>query len=625
MNGLYCEVVFAIPVDRKYAYLLPKNCNEKNLVGKRVMVNFSNQKNKVGIIVSITKKISFDKDILPINKILDTEPLFKTYQLSLAEKLAKKYLVSIGEILYQMFPFENEVSFHIGIVQQNSQQQKLAIEEKINHLLSQKKHIIILQPTSIKEKFEFYKNIIFYAINENKQCIIIFPENFFLEDFYSYLTNLYPNLINKIFIYSGKKTVQERFNIWRLVHTNSINIVLSTKIGVFLPYDKNTFVVVDEPDNLGHKNLSNPPFSTTEILSEHTNYTKTFLTSFNLSVNTKFKYKKNIKLSPTKITSTNIVFVEKKYNLKNLLTKEIYKLKQCIIIFPQKGFATFIICNRCGKIVRCEKCNSVFKNDSVEKKIVCQLCNNKKNDFLCSNCGYKYYKTSGVGIQKISNYLSFSLPEAVINRLDNDLSDQEKNQIIENFNNQKIDVLVSTQEILNYIYRLNFNNVSLIYFAKMELLLFRPNYLAYENCYNFIQLLNLLTNNKSQIYLELYNKDDNYKSLLMEEKNFYLNELKIRKDLCYPPFCKIIQIIFVSKQKSMIKIFEPLISELQQINQISVFFHEETKSVQYGFKFALLIKIFENNFSLTSILDILKKYKNKEIKVYIDYDPKDFL
>jgi primosomal protein N' (replication factor Y) len=628
MNKLYCEIVFDIPTETKYVYLLPsqwQDVDKKNLLGRRVMVKFHHQKSKVGIIVSVTQETDFEKEIFSIDKILDPGPMFKPYQLSLAEKLAQKYLVSVGEILYQMFPFKNKFSFNVGVVKQNVVEKKFDVSENVKMWFLKKERYLVLQPDSVKEKFGFYKDIIFYSINENKECIIIFPDNFFLEDFYEYLTKLYPELVGKIFVYNGKLSVQERFNIWGLVYSGEIKIVLSTRIGIFLPCEKDGVIVVDEPEHIGHKNFTNPIFSVTDILNETTFFEKIFLTSFNHSVNTKFKYKKGLLKQHYKKINTNISFVEKKYSLKNILIKEIYKLKQAIIIFPKKGYATVILCTTCGKVARCEKCNSVLNYDDVKKNFFCPMCNNKKIDFVCSKCKSKHYKPFGVGIQKISNYLSFSLPEANVARLDNDLTEIQKNEVVKNFNNQKIDVLVSTQEILSYIYRLNFTNVSLIYFAKLELMLFHPNYLAYENCYNFIHLMNLLTNNKSNIYLELEKKDDNYKSLLMDEKRFYLNELKIRKELCYPPYCEIIQLTFISKKQTINKIIDPLISELEQIDKIAVFSTKEIIISKSKFKFSIIVKVLDKNFKLETLLTVLKKYKDKEMKLYIDYDPKDFL
>ncbi len=624
MNIFYCEVVFAIPIDIAYTYSIPENLYKNNLVGHRVVVNFGNQKEKVGIIISTSKKISDNKNIKNITKILDTTPLFQPWQIQLAKNLAKQYLVSIGEVLFHFFPFDTELCVNKAIIQEKQKKYNFFIDENVKNILEIKKQPILIKNTSIKEKFEFYKNVILYSLNETKNCLIVFPERFYIEDFYQYLIETKVEIANKILTYTGDVSINDRYNIWNIVQNSFINIILSTKIGVFLPFKFETIVVVDEQDNLGHKNFSNPQFSTIEVLNKIKKFYKIFYSSFLHSINTKYKYKKIYFLNHQNILTKKIIFVQQ-YNLKHILKKEIYRLKQSVVVHPQKGYNKFISCKKCSKIMRCTNCNSIMKYDNEQNQFKCSLCSNKISEFICRYCKSKSYSGYGFGIQRMSNYLTYHLPEAKVARLDNDLSQDLKIKIVQDFNSQKVDILVVTQEILNYIYRINFKNVSLIYFSNLDTMLYHPNYLAYENCYKFIYLLNLLTPNNSNTILELYKKDDNYNLLTFNEKKFYINELKTRQDLCYPPYCELIQITFVADRKEHLPKIDNIIKELNTIKNILVFSTYEIKQTKTIFKFSILIKIIEKNFSTNNFLSILKSYKNKNIKLYIDYDPKDFL
>lgn len=630
IQQIYCEVAFAIPTKNTYTYILPSNLitnsNYNNIIGRRVLVPFGNQKEKVGIITAIKEKNETQIQVKPIISFLDTNPIFNITQISIAEKISKKYLCSIGEILYYFFPFENKFQFNPAILQNINCKSNYKIPQNIKNILQKKEKILLIQPNSILEKFELYRNIIYSTLNQNKKCIFVFPQNSYLKDFYNYITSLSP--YKEIFIYSGENEVSERFKIWTLVANNIAKVVLSTRIGIFLPYDEDTILVVDEPDSSGHKNLSNPLISTLEVIS-YLKVEKIFLVSFLFSTTTRLENKKINQISKLKF-EREISFVEQKNKILFLLKKEVYKLKQTIVIYPKKGYLQTVYCIKCGTFFKCPKCSSHLQYHFQKKVFICTTCNYIEKKFLCPECNNERYKIISSGIQKMLEYLNHYLPEAKILKLDNDTPIEEKDNIISNFNEQKVDILISTQEILNFIYRINFSNTSLVYFATLDTIIFHPNYLSYENCYHLIYLFNLLTNKNCKFYLELYKKDDNYKSLLMDPNKFFINELKIRKELCYPPFCKLIQITLNIPKKNLLnETIKNIQNDLSELENISVFSTGEIKQYGENNKTSILIKILDSkeklNLTQSQIMEIIEKYKTKDFKIYIDYDPKEFL
>lgn len=629
MNYKYCDIVFPIPVERKYTYFIPENFRDKNLVGSRVIVEFGKQKNKIGVVVetflSLQHSIS-KENIKPIKEILDQTPFYSTLHLFLAEKIAKKYSVSIGEVIDHFFPIEVKSSINLPVFLHEKENIKILPEISMNvkNILTNKKKNVLVKFNSVKEKFSFYKDTLLYVLSRNQQTVLVFPQRSYIYDFLQYIDDIYTEFKDKIFIYSGEIDIQERYKIWKLVEYDKIKVILSTHIGIFLPIKKSSIIVIDEPDDTGHKNLSIPLYETKEIVDLYQSIEnfKVIYGTFIPSIELKYQLKKTYTFSTE--PKIKIIFVDKNFSLKNMLTQEIYRFRQCVIFFPTKGYMKYIFCTHCGRVYRCRKCSGIISYDKERNIFYCRLCKEKISKFCCPKCSSEEYKLYGFGIQKILEQLTQFLPEAKSARLDKDVHEKTQHKIVTDFNAQKIDILITTQEILKYIYRINWDNVSLVYFSNLDNILYRATYLAYENVYRFVHMFTFLLSEKNNpvIYLDLYKKDDNYNSLLLNYTRFYKNELKIRNELCYPPYCKIVQVRLFFEEKNLPEI-ENVITKLNE-EGLTVFVQEKTKISGRKYKMNILIKMFSENKNFDEKLYLFSKFKSEKVKLYIDYSPKEF-
>jgi primosomal protein N' (replication factor Y) len=98
----YAEVVFPIPVDHTFTYLIPDRFLEDVEAGVRVLVPFGPRKT-TGFIVGRKKTADYPK-IREIEEILDPVPLFTREVLDLARWIAEYYLCGWGEVLKAALP-----------------------------------------------------------------------------------------------------------------------------------------------------------------------------------------------------------------------------------------------------------------------------------------------------------------------------------------------------------------------------------------------------------------------------------------------------------------------------------------------------------------------------------------
>jgi primosomal protein N' (replication factor Y) len=607
---MFCEIVFPIPLHKKYIYSLPQQIveafsvnEEKKLVGYRAIVDFGNQKNVVGVIVNIKKETNFDKNIKPVKNVIDTEPLFSKEQLEFAEQLVDKYLVSLGLVLYQFFPYDEKVKFEQGVIATQEKKVSLKVDEKYINFCKNKKLLVF---SDINEKFLFYINVVFDVINKDRQLIVLFSSNEYLVDFWEFLLKNVDDksaiwLKSKIMLYTGELHVTERYKVWHLVKNKQINIILATRIGAFLPFENVTNIIIDEADSLGYRNQEVPMYHACDIVKERIKNYRILLnyTSFVPSVVLYFKNKKNVKFIKSDNNLTEIAIVKGK--LKKIILENIYKFKQTVIIFPYKGYARYCVCTLCKHRVP-------IKKITVER-------------FICPKCGSKYYELKGTGIQKFIQKLYDVDKSLTIEYIDSTLNEKKIEKIIDRFNNEKIDVLVATPLLFNYLYRISFANVKSVYFSYLDSLIYSGSYLSYENVFKLVALCRVLFSsykNKGEIYLEIFHQKEYDEILLSELKTFYEKELEIRKELCFSPFCEIVKIVVVSKEKNKIERILSMFKEIKFVYLVKDIINENNL-----YKGEILIKL-EKNFD-TQIRQIknlvLPQMDFRYDKIYIEYNP----
>lgn len=622
-NNLYCNIAFPIPIKQEYTYCLPskivnKESNKKNFIGYRVTVDFGRQKNKIGVIVEVFDKINTDMEIKFVKDTVENFPFFTQEQILLAKQQAYNHYVSTGMFLNEIFPIEHKYTFHQAILaEKNVRQCKIEFDKNVLKILQKTADHVLFIPRNINEKFMFYFNVILYTLNSEGQLVIVFPTNEYIVDFINFLRStckddkIFMVLQRNIFIYSGEIDLNERYKIWCMFKTGEIKVVLSTKIGVFLPFNKVSYVIVDEPDSLGYKNPEVPMYNAISVLEERLKKYKCKLiySSFVPSVENMYKLRNKVVILNGKqeCSDIKIQFVKKK--LKEVITRNLYKFKQTIIMFPYKGYSRYQFCLLCRKVVFYTK---------------------KKTEFVCPYCGGKRSIEYGTGGEKFVKILSSLFKDATIEYLDADTKQEKVRSIIENFNNEKIDILVTTPAIFNYIYRLNFSNVGSVYFSYLDSFLYRPSYLSYEMVYKMIKLTEVLLNSyksSAEVFLELFHTERYNEVLLSRYEKFVKKELKVRKELKYPPFSHIIHIGVVSKDQHKLKnITQDIEQKLKGISNILVFPAVDSKHKEGTKKTVdaqLTVKILKNvDHAIKNIIKTLNSISStRSQNIYIDYKP----
>jgi primosomal protein N' (replication factor Y) len=319
------------------------------------------------------------------------------------------------------------------------------------------------------------------------------------------------------------------------------------------------------------------------------------------------------------------------------LQQTIQQKKQAILFQNRRGYSPYLMCQTCGWIPQCKHCAVTLTYHKAKNTLICHYCGtNYPVIQTCMACGSHQFIQKNFGTEKIEELLVEALPNAQIARMDLDAvrGKHDHDKLIQQFEQHKIDVLVGTQMVVK---GLDFENVQLVGIIDADSILNFTDFRVNERAFQLMEQVSgrsgrkdgkgivLIQVNNTQHPVLNFIKNHNYKA-------FYNFEIESRKLYNYPPFTRLIKIIFKHKNKSIAEeaatIFKQLLSTQFKayINGPSVPVIEKIRNL---YIWELLIKLPKNNTVVQqckqSIIQNTKNLKTqqpfKSIQVVIDVDP----
>lgn len=230
--------------------------------------------------------------------------------------------------------------------------------------------------------------------------------------------------------------------------------------------------------------------------------------------------------------------------LADALKENLARGEQSILLLNRRGYHTIISCCNCNQPVYCPNCSVPMTHHKSDENLHCHYCGViRRMPEKCPTCGGDHLRRMGFGTQRLEDELAALMPKARILRMDADTvtSRFAYEERFEAFRKGEYDIMLGTQMIGK---GLDFPNVTLVGVMSVDKALFSGDFRSYERTFGLItQVVGRggRGGKPGRAILQTF-LPDHYVLRLAAAQNyegFYNEELSIRKQLLFPPFCDV--------------------------------------------------------------------------------------
>ena len=499
-----------------------------------------------------------------------------------------------------------------------NEEQKHAYDEITNSL--GKFVPFLLHGVTGSGKTEVYMHVIDKVIKSGKQALVLVPEISLTPQFVSQFENRFGS---DIAVLHSRLSDGEKYDEWRKIIRNEVSIVIGARSAIFAPLNNIGIIIIDEEHTSTYKQDNNPHYSAIDValyrarkyncpvvLGSATpsieSYTRAKAGVYRLLElkNRVNKHLPTVELVDMKdeMRKGNRVLCE---NLINALNECIKKDEQAIILLNRRGFSTILTCKNCGYTGKCPNCDIPLTYHKTSNTMRCHYCGYGSGKInICPECGSKEINYFGMGTEKLEQWINDNIDGARTIRMDIDTTSNKgaHEKIITAFKNKEYNILIGTQMIAK---GLDFPSVTLVGVVSGDASLNIPDFRSAERTF---QLLNQVAGRAGRseklgkVIIQGFNMN-HYSIRYASTHNytaFYEEEMKIRRNLKYPPYYNLCLIKICSTDYNMVS---------DASNKIASYLKREleNKAIILGPTSANIPKI--NN---TYYLNIILKYKKTD-------------
>nr|HRM36363.1 primosomal protein N' [Aliarcobacter cryaerophilus] len=504
----------------------------------------------------VIKKV--DKPDFKCSTILSIkDEFYSDFMLQIGDFVSKYYICSMGFALSLFQTFNKNIVYENSSIEYKKEITLSSFQQEAKDFLDSKKQALLFAKTGAG-KTEIYIKTIKEILKQGKQAVFLMPEISLTPQMEKRLEEVFDS---SVAIWHSKVTAKRKKEILNKLQNGDIKLIAGARSALFLPYNNLGLIIVDEEHDNSYKSDTTPRYNAKDlaIFIAKKFDLRLILGSATPSINSFYKIP-YFELDKTFYeTKKSYIFENSSQNISektiNLIKKSIENKNQTIVFLPTRANFKHQICFDCGKSVECPFCSvsmSLHKNDLALKCHYCGFA--QKIPEFCPSCKTGIVRNHRVGTAEIEELLKNEFPNSIIKRFDKDSVNSEKSlkKILDEFNQNKIDILVGTQMLSKGH---DYHNVKLAVVLGMDSLLNMSSYKARENALSLLLQISGRSGRNGFGEVVIETKNEEFFKYYLEESNYkeFLNsELEFRKDL-YPPFVKLARVVLSSTNGLKIK------------------------------------------------------------------------
>ncbi len=493
-------------------------------------------------------------------------------------KLEDRGLVSITNEIAERDPYANETILASQPLAVNPAQ-AVALEK----IKAAKGGTFLLHGVTGSGKTEVYLQAIAHALEQGKGAIVLVPEIALtpqtVERFKARFSS--GNLQTLVAVLHSHLSAGERHDEWHKIRQGRARIVIGARSAIFAPVEPLGLIIVDEEHESTYKQEETPRYhardvavmrgqmegavvvlgSATPSLESFYNCKQGKFTLLDLPERVDNQKMPHVRVVDMRQTARDgkgpPIFSPQ---LKEAITQRLERKEQTILFLNRRGYSTSLQCPKCGHVCECPNCSISLTYHRPEQKLSCHICGRSERvPNVCPNekCKNPAIRFAGTGTQKVEDILGKLFPHARIKRMDADVMKRKEDyrNVLGEFRNGKIDILIGTQMIAK---GLHFPNVTLVGIIYADMALHQPDFRAGERTF---QLLTQVAGRagrgdvEGEVFVQAFTPF--HPAIQYARRHdfvgFYDQELDFRGQLKYPPFSRVALLTLKGRSEDKVK------------------------------------------------------------------------
>jgi len=529
-------------------------------------------KKVAGIVLRTVPRPSFESK--EIQEVLFDRPVLKPEMLELAEWMSHYYAASLPSVLGTFLPSgittkRRKIASSLAKTTELEKHKQLTSDQSkifasIEKNLGKKPQLLFGVTGS--GKTEIYLQLIANEIMKSKGAIVLVPE-----------VSLTPQALERYSARFGDRVVvihsylkeTERFAAWKAVFDGEKDIVIGSRSALFAPVQNLGLIIIDEAHETSYKQDQSPRYEATRVAEKISELTGCGLVLGTATPSIDMFYRaQNGELSlqtlsnrivQDKMPDIEIIDMrhEFRYGNKSIFSEKLQTeikstlaLKGQVLLFiNRRGMSTFVSCRDCGYVAKCPNCDIPLTFHYDDLKLTCHHCGHIEQPAVqCPKCNSMAIRYFGSGTQKVEQEIKKLFGNVRVSRMDKDTTKTTGShaRLYNEFADNDVDILIGTQMVTK---GWDLPNVRLVGVVSADAMLNYPDYRANERAYQLITQIAGRTGrgeHTGKVVLQTYTPDNPiFRAIQIHDfSKFYETELTNRSELEYPPFAKLVKLLY---------------------------------------------------------------------------------
>lgn len=508
-------------------------------------------------------------------EVLPKDVVVKQFQISPAtiRPLVQKGIIrEEKEIAYRGEPKEYEETGKKFVL--NTEQKKI-VEDICQHYDRGDFKPCLIHGVTGSGKTEVYMDIMEHVIKNGKSVIVLIPE---IALTYQTVMRFYKRFGRRIGLVNSRLSSGEKYDQFMKAKRGEISIMIGPRSALFTPFTNLGLIVIDEEHENAYKSEYMPRYHAREtaiarmqicggmvIMGSATPSMEAFFRA-KMGEYRLYQMRKRASFG-SELSEVHVVDLRDELKAGNksifsrklagMIQERLQRKEQVILFLNRRGYAGFVSCRQCGKVMGCPHCDvslTAHKNGM----LICHYCGYQiPIPKTCPSCHSPYIAGFGLGTQKVEAMAAAVFAGAKILRMDMDTTSKKGSheEILSRFAAGEADILVGTQMIVKGH---DFKNVTLVGILAADMSLYAGDYRSSERTF---QLLTQAAGRAGRgekhgdVVIQTYTPEHYSIETAKNQdyEGFFERELMYRKMLGYPPTGFLLQCLLTSQSDNMAK------------------------------------------------------------------------